>query len=245
MVEIMNHSSNKKITVFTSSYSHGKYLPKAIESVLNQDFTDFEYILIDDGSIDDTLTIMERYSRLDERIRVIELPKQPTKGPILNKSVKEAKGDFWVWAPADDILSPTLLSDKLKFSEQVGQDSIIYSDYWIINDKGQITKKSNLKTFTQKTLTKAVWETTNLFGFTGIWIPINILREVPIPEHIKYSEDFYWLIKTTLLGYKYNHLKKRLYYKRKHSDSVTSKNYKAVMADVTNIRNELKKEFNF
>lgn len=236
-------NSSCKITVFTSSYNHAKYLPEAIESVLSQSFKDFEYILIDDGSVDGTSDIMEDYAIFDDRIKVIHLPKQKTKGPLLNASVKEAKGKFWVWVPADDIVSFDLLSEKYKCSQEVGDNVIIYSDYWLIDKNGKGIGASKLKNFDSKSLLETAWKSTNLIGFTGIWIPTFILKNVPIPDHIKYSEDFYWLIETLLLGHKYHHLKEKLYYKRKHPSSVTSKNLQAIKDDVKNIRKELKRKY--
>lgn len=225
------------ITVFTSSYNHGKYLPYAIESVLNQSYTDFEYILINDGSTDNTLEVMHSYK--DPRIKIIDLPKQVNKGPVINRSIQEAKGDVWVWMPADDVFDLDLLKEKLNYSRKLSTESIIYSDYYYINEKGEVTGESKLISYTPETLADAVWRTTNLIGFTGIWIPISILKRIPFPEHIKYSEDFYWLIKSTMYGYDYFHLRKRLYYKRKHKDSVTAKNLQAILVDVENIRKEL------
>ena len=231
------------ITVFTSSHSHGKYLPEAIESVLNQTHSDFEYILIDDGGIDDTFDIMFDYAQKDDRIRFIPMLKQPTKGPLLNKSVQESFGDTWVWCPADDVLHPQLLEKKLAVAKTLPKDAIIYSDYWYMNGDSQVTGESNLINYTPETLAQAIWQTTRLIGFTGIWIPMDILKKLPMPEHVKYSEDFHWLLEACIQGYKFHHLKERLYYKRKHKGSVTSQNLKAVLADVDNIRQELRRKY--
>jgi len=225
------------ITIFTSCYNHAQYLPYAIESVLNQTYDDFEYLLYNDGSTDNTLEVMNSYN--DPRIKVFDLPKQRNKGPVINRSIKEMRGTHWVWMPADDIFDSKLVEKKHLLSLEQPINTCIYSDYYFIDSDGNITGESNLLDRTPERLAQDVWKTTNLIGMTGIWIPQGVLKYLNFPNHIQYSEDFYWLILATIHNIPFIRLKERLYYKRKHPDSVTAKNYEAVMKDVDMIRTEL------
>ena len=72
-----------KLTVISPVYNAEKYLRKSIESVLNQTFKDFEYLLIDDCSTDNSLQLIEEYAAKDSRIRVIKLKKK--KGQVIMK----------------------------------------------------------------------------------------------------------------------------------------------------------------
>jgi len=224
------------ITVFTSSYNHGQYLQEAIDSVLNQSYSDFEYILIDDGSTDQSAEIM--LSIKDPRVRVIILPKQRNTGSVLNESIKQMRGTHWTWCPADDMWSPNLLKLKVEAAESLPQNAVIYNDYYIMDAEGHLIEVSNLKELTPETFKEKVWKTSPI-GFTGIWIPVSVLEEIPFPEHITYSEDFFWMIKATIHNVPFYHLKKRLHYKRKHNESVTQKNYSSVIADIPKIRAQL------
>jgi glycosyltransferase involved in cell wall biosynthesis len=102
------------ITVFTSSYNYGKHLRKAIESVLAQTYSDFEYHLIDYGSTDETWDIMNDYK--DDRIMRIKMGCQINKTFAMNRSIKLAKSGCWSWCPADDYWHPSLLQTKVEYS---------------------------------------------------------------------------------------------------------------------------------
>lgn len=231
---------NKKLlTVFTSSYNHGKFLEEAIESVLEQTYGNFEYLLYDDGSTDNTWDIMQSYAKQDTRIVCKRMEKQSTKAPVLNDSIRNFRGDVWTWCPADDIWFPTLLEDKALFAKQY-LDSVIYSRYEIINPEGKHIKLVHTPDYTPEKFNELVWEISPI-GFTGIWIPRTVFDKTGLfPEHGYLSEDFYWMIKATIDGVVFRCIPKVLYCKRKHPGSVTAKNYKKVISDIPKIREELR-----
>lgn len=68
----MNEINNKpKVSVVMTSYNRAPLLPRAIESVLGQSFKDFEFIIVDDASMDDSRGVIESYKSVDSRVRVI------------------------------------------------------------------------------------------------------------------------------------------------------------------------------
>jgi len=230
-----------KVTVFTSAYNSAQYLPQAIASVRNQTYTDFDYLLVNDGSKDTSLKIMEKAATLDSRIKVVDLPKQPTIGHVLNKSISLCDSELWSWCPADDIWVPKLLERKLEVHQQF-PNAVLYNAYTIIDGQGKQTGQSRVKDLTPQEFREEVWRTSPI-GFTGICIPTYIFKELGLlfPEHLQFSEDFYWMIKATILGIDFIGLKDRLHMKRKHSDSMTAKNINAIWAQVSVIRAELRK----
>ncbi|OQX54110.1 MAG: hypothetical protein B5M53_06165 [Candidatus Cloacimonas sp. 4484_209] len=90
-------------------YNCAQYLREAIESILGQTFQDFEFIIINDGSTDNTPEILREYANKDSRIRVIN---QPNSGIVtaLNRGLKEAKGE---WIFRMDILLRHLKTEDL------------------------------------------------------------------------------------------------------------------------------------
>ena len=70
------------ISIITTSYNYSKYIRDTIESVLNQTYTDFEYIIFDDGSTDNSLEIIESYAKKDNRIKLYTHPNNENRGLI-------------------------------------------------------------------------------------------------------------------------------------------------------------------
>ncbi len=226
------------ITVFTSCYNQGEFLAIAIESVLTQTYKDFEYLLIDDGSTDNTWKIIQTYAAKDARIRPIKLPKQPNVGYVQNYSIREMKGDFWVWCPSDDILKPNCLERKLKKSEELNHSSILYAWGELINGAGKIlhpiTPKLSPKEFADIIFIKCP------IGFTGIWIPKDIFQKVGLfPEHLNCCEDYYWLLKSVAHNIPYVGQHEVLYVKRIHPNRLGNRESSNVVSVATKIRKEL------
>jgi glycosyltransferase involved in cell wall biosynthesis len=81
-----------KVSICIPTYNTAKYLPFAINSVLEQRFTDFELVICDDGSTDNTPEICKRYT--DLRIRYVRLPGKSGQAGNFNRCLKEARGEF-------------------------------------------------------------------------------------------------------------------------------------------------------
>jgi len=93
-----------KLSVIMPAYNHEKFVGEAIEGVLNQTFTDFEFIIIDDGSQDATADVIKSYD--DERIHYFYQENQDAFN-ALNNGMAKAKGDFWAILNSDDVYTPT------------------------------------------------------------------------------------------------------------------------------------------
>lgn len=105
------------ISVIMSVYNAEKYLSEAIESILNQTCRNFEYIIINDGSTDKSLEIIEKYNTLDDRIILIN---RENKGLItsLNEGIDLSKGKYIARMDADDISLPKRFEEQINFLEK-------------------------------------------------------------------------------------------------------------------------------
>ncbi len=103
------------VTVLMPVYNAEKYLAEAIESILGQTFTDFEFLIINDGSTDDSSKIIETYT--DSRIRYIENTTNLKLIATLNKGIGLAKGKYIARMDADDICYPQRLQKQVSFME--------------------------------------------------------------------------------------------------------------------------------
>lgn len=104
-----------EISVIVSIYNGGKNIKSSIESILNQTYGNFELILIDDGSNDNSFEIMKFYSNLDKRIKILRNKSNIGLTKSLNKGIKLSKGNFIARQDIDDISLPNRLQLQLEF----------------------------------------------------------------------------------------------------------------------------------
>ncbi len=126
--------ANPKISVLMSVYNGEKYLSLAIESILNQSFSDFEFIIINDGSKDRSLEIIKSYP--DRRIRLID---QPNAGlaASLNKGIGLSKGEYIARMDADDIARSTRLGMQVRFLDANPACAMVGSAVQVIDKEGK------------------------------------------------------------------------------------------------------------
>lgn len=105
------------ISVLMTVYNGERWLAEAIESVLNQTYSDFEFMIANDGSTDGTLEIAERYAALDSRISVISHPNWGISRSV-NHALELLKTDWVARFDADDLMAPNRLERQLAFIEQ-------------------------------------------------------------------------------------------------------------------------------
>jgi len=109
------------ISVIMPVYNTEKYLQQSIESILNQTYKDFEFIIINDGSSDNSLSILEEYAETDSRIKIIS---RENKGLVysLNEGISVANGKYIARMDADDISLPNRFMEQIKYMENTNID---------------------------------------------------------------------------------------------------------------------------
>ena len=123
------------ISVLMSCYNAARWLDEAIESVLRQTHTDFEFIIVDDGSKDDTSSILQRYSTSDARIVVITKPNSGL-GDSLNVGIDQARGEWIARLDADDLCEPTRLARQLELARSNAHLVFVGSGLVTIDERG-------------------------------------------------------------------------------------------------------------
>lgn len=117
------------VTVWIPSYNHAIYLPEAIESVLSQSFDDFELLIVDDGSSDDSLAIARGFAaRHPNKIRVATHPGEVNRGvsATVNLANSLANGRYWTGLPSDDVLPIDSLKLRVAFLEDHQDCAFVY-----------------------------------------------------------------------------------------------------------------------
>lgn len=117
-----------RISVIIPVYNAEKTLNRALDSLLRQDFEDFEVILVDDGSADSSLQILEGYALSDSRFSVI---KKENGGPssARNAGIEKARGDYLYFVDADDYIEDHALSALERAASDSGADTVVCGFY--------------------------------------------------------------------------------------------------------------------
>ena len=103
-----------RVSVLLPAYNASRYVAGSIESILSQTFQDFELIVVDDGSTDGTLPVLERYAR-DSRVRIVALPTNRGIAGALNAGLAEANGELIARQDADDVSLPDRFARQIAF----------------------------------------------------------------------------------------------------------------------------------
>lgn len=139
---------NPLISVIIPNYNYARYLPERIESVLGQTFQDFEVIILDDCSTDNSREMIERYSSNPKIARIIFNEKN-SGSPFVqwDKGLTAARGKYAWIAEADDLAEPTFLERLVKAINADSDVVVACSLSYIIDENGVITDKTGFDTF--------------------------------------------------------------------------------------------------
>jgi len=142
-----------KITVLLPVYNGEKYLRQAIESILDQTFTDFMFLIIDDGSTDGSTDIIRSYD--DPRIKFLRNETNLTLISTLNKGIDASRGEYIARMDQDDISMPDRLAKQVAFMDAKPELGACGSWVSLINETGEIT--SNIRMPSGKYLGARYW----------------------------------------------------------------------------------------
>jgi glycosyltransferase involved in cell wall biosynthesis len=133
---VIKQQNPPKISVIMPVYNCAEYLKEALASLLVQTFEDFEIIAINDGSTDNSLSILEKFAKIDKRIRVIS---QENSGivTVLNRGIEESKGEYIARMDADDVSFPDRFSSQVEVFTSHPDTSLVYGNFEVIDEQGQ------------------------------------------------------------------------------------------------------------
>ncbi|MBI2547967.1 glycosyltransferase [Candidatus Woesearchaeota archaeon] len=220
-----------KITVYIASYNYGKFLETAIKSVLKQTIQDFELIIFDDGSTDNTKSILGKYEN-HPKIKIIYQQNQGLP-KTSNKALQMSTGEYIIRLDADDYFDENiilLLSHVLDTKPDV---ALVYPDYYEINEEGEIIGIVRRK---------KIGEEAKLLDLPAHGACTMIRKKVLLQiggycEDIGCQDGYDLWLKLTKKFKPYN-VNIPLFYYRKHHQSLTSQPTKILEA-----RRQLKEKF--
>ncbi len=124
-----------RVSVIVPVYQVEAYLPACLDSILAQTFSDFELILVDDGTRDGCPAIMRDYAQRDARIRLLH-KQNGGLSSARNAGLDVAKGEFVAFVDSDDTVEPTLLEDAVRAMDETGADQVLFN-YRLVDASGQ------------------------------------------------------------------------------------------------------------
>lgn len=130
-----NQINNPKVTVLMSVFNGENYLKEAIDSILNQTYKNFEFLIINDGSVDNTADILKGYD--DPRIKIHSNEVKLGLTKSLNIGLKMAKGEYIARQDADDISLPTRLEKGIKQLDEKEEIGLLGTGWYIIDGQGK------------------------------------------------------------------------------------------------------------
>ncbi|HCT90569.1 MAG TPA: beta(1,3)galactosyltransferase EpsH [Lachnospiraceae bacterium] len=200
-----------KISVIMGVYNckNPEILNKSIESIIQQTYTDWELLVCNDGSTDNTLNYLLEIKKKDSRIKIFSYERNKGLSAALNICLRKAKGEYIARQDDDDISKPDRFEEQLSFLENhpqyaiVGTLADVYDDYGIWGEY-KLEEKPTKKSF--------YWNSP--FMHPTIMMRTNILKECGgyrIAKETRRCEDFDLFMRMYSLGYRGYNLQKKLY----------------------------------
>lgn len=179
-----------KISVIIPVYNTEHYLPRCIESILAQTFTDFELLLIDDGSKDNSGRICDEYAAKDSRIRVFH-KKNGGVSSARNLGLDKAQGEWIAFVDSDDWIYTDYFEEML--SKSIHADLVV-SSYIVEGKIDPWDKPLNLQTYTKDSIRDCLEENIHNISFLAPWCKLfnrNIIEQklIRFNTFIKQGED--------------------------------------------------------
>lgn len=214
----------KLVSIITPCYNSEKFLKQTIESVLAQTYNNWELLLIDDCSSDNTISIIKHYANIDNRINYFKT-ETPSGSPTLprNIGIKNCKGQIILFLDSDDIILPNKLEDQVPLFNDP-QTAIVFSNYEKITEDG----KRNHRIITCPTV---VNYSKHLKGcsilFSNAMFDISKTGKIYF-EHIG-AEDYVYSLTILKMGYIARNTNKSNSLIRKRLNSVSSNKIKSAI----------------
>ncbi len=158
------------VSIIIPVYNAAEYIGETIESVLAQTYREWELLLVDDGSVDKSCEIMERYAKNDERIRVICKANEGA-AKARNTGVEKANGRYIAYLDADDLWTPDKLEKEIAFAKE-NNAAFCFTGYEFADEKGRgtgkIVKVPGTLTYKQAMKNTTIFTSTVLFDLTKL-----------------------------------------------------------------------------
>lgn len=178
---MVSSSSHPAITILMPVFNGSKYLQETIFSILDQSFSNFELICVDDSSSDNSYDLLQSFMSMDSRLRLLQKPNGGTAAKALNFALPYVRGDYVFYTSQDDIMSNDLLGKLYDRAKETDADGVIPNMIWYFadgnNSRGIFVQKDKVISGREAASLSIDWK---VHGF--------VLWKASLVKQIKYSE---------------------------------------------------------
>ncbi len=222
-----------KVSIIITAHNYAKYLKECIDSALNQNFDNYEIVIVDDGSTDETPRILKRYKkRYPRKIKIVTLNGVGL-AAASNAGIKASKGEYIIRLDADDYFDENILLVESNYLDRHPEIGMVYADYFEIDDEGVLISYKRLmklgkeiKTLDRPPLAAGAMYRRKCYDAVGGY-----------NEALRYQEDYDFWTKFTK-KFKVHNINLPLMYYRRHSGSMST-NMKPKMAARRDIKKRI------
>lgn len=223
-------------SILTPAYNAEKFIERCITSVLEQNFKDFEFIIVDDGSVDDTYQVCLQYAKKDKRIKLI---RQENQGVAATRNIllENAQGEWITFVDADDYIHNHYLCTFLKCLQASPEVDVFISDYFSVVNETLVSGKSNsFKTKTEFIIRLLDFRKVN----TALWGKI-IRRDfitangISFKPGIDMGEDLLFMTRLFPSASDIHYISEKLYYWVRNTNSMTSNQRSKYYTDIVKV----------
>lgn len=215
-------NSSPLVSVVMSVFNGEAYIASAIESVLNQTYENFEFILLNNASTDRTKNIVLSYK--DTRTLFVDNPANLGFTSSLNKGCRMAKGKYIARLDADDIAHPKRIEKQVDFLEKNPDISVLGTCYVLIDSVGNEIKNVVMPDTEEKIFLQTLF--TSPVCHSSVFIKRSVMNHLHYyPENFPYYQDYALWINVIKSGYKICNLREYLVSVRQHENTATGKHF--------------------
>ncbi len=243
----MNPRQDITVSVVMPSYNHGMYIERAIQSVLKQSFKDWELIIVDDGSEDDSMLVARKYQRMQpKKVFLLCHPGGENMGlpETLKRGICRARGKYIAFLESDDVWMANSLKEKVRALDAHESAVLAYTDVEMIGDDGPWRKKleDHLERYVRSNKNTGPFYGFQVFHYNIIpsFSAVMARREYldgldfGIPKkHISWVDQFLWA-QLSVFG-KFLYLPRKLSYWRVHVGSQNQRHMASVADEAGNL----------
>jgi len=179
---------NSLVSIITPNYNAEKFIAETIESVINQTYTNWELIIVDDCSTDDSLAIINEFIKKEDRIKLIKLSKNSGPAVARNNGIEVAKGEYMAFLDSDDRWFSNKLEVQLNFMQKHNY-ALTFTSYYSVNEQKEKQKIIRAK----KQITYKNLLTNNYIGCLTAMYSVQQLGKVYMPLVLKRQDWGLWL----------------------------------------------------
>lgn len=223
---------NIKISIITASYNYQDYIKQTIESVMAQTYQNWEMVIVDDGSKDNSVQVIKDYCNRDSRIKLFQHEGGVNKGlcKTVQLGIEKSQSDWLVFLESDDLITPDYLEEKVKVIRENPDIGFIFNDIETFGERAGVydeyfdmQKKVIQKLGNPADYFYALGKNNFVPTFSVVMIKKSIMQELDFSTKGGQPQLDWYLWRQAALNHKFYYIDKKLTKWRLHNTSYISK----------------------